>query len=640
MRRLLCVHVFLCCLSMAHPFCPSQCTCVFHGRNDGIGSRSVLCNDPDMSDIPVNVPVDTVKLRIEKTAVRRVPTEAFYYLADLRYLWITYNSITSVDSGSFYNLKVLHELRLDGNMISVFPWESLKEMPRLRTLDLHNNRLTNVPTEAIPYLLNITYLDLSSNKLATLPSDLMDIWPPFNGAPISTNSSQKIVLGLQDNPWYCDCKISKILELSKMTDSPVVLMDLFLTCSGPENLAGYLFQRVELDNCVKPIVMTSATKITSYLGSNVLLRCDATGMPTPNLYWARAEGSPVNNTVQESPGDGIKWSIMSLHGILPKDAGNYSCKATNVAGSAEATISLSVAGTISTTMPPERQSTETAPTSQGTTLTPTTEISASPIVTSTVPPRTTPTPPAVTKKPRTTPSIGLQKGSLKQTKTQQGGKGRKLAADEKSKKSDASKSVKDLKIVEETADSAVLLWTADGLPNDAPLTVVYSPYDEDDTKRTEETNAGSGKVLLEGLSSGMRYSVCLIAKGSDAGKDPCIDFYTLEIVEDGGQNQVFMIMSGIACALVLPLIALLLYKILDLYCKGREPDLDEEELEKESYVKFETISMKQRTLNSNPTEFWARRATHDSERMLLCSRSSIDSQMTYKSDSSRSEYLC
>lgn len=171
--------------------------------------RSVLCNDPDMSDIPVNVPVDTIKLRIEKTAVRRIPTEAFYYLVELRYLWITYNSITSVDTGSFYNLKVLHELRLDGNMVSVFPWESLKEMPRLRTLDLHNNRLTTVPTEAIPYLLNITYLDLSSNKLATLPSDLMDIWPPFNGEPVSSNASQKVVLGKKKT--FCLARFYRIL---------------------------------------------------------------------------------------------------------------------------------------------------------------------------------------------------------------------------------------------------------------------------------------------------------------------------------------------------------------------------------------------------------------------------------------------
>ncbi len=157
--------------------------------------RSVLCNDPDMSDIPVNVPVDTEKLRVEKTAVRRVPTEAFYYLSELRYLWITYNSVTSVDPGSFYNLKVLHELRLDGNMIAIFPWESLKEMPSLRTLDLHNNRLTSIPVEAAPYLVNITYLDISSNKLNTLPSDLVDIWPPFSGILPSANASQKIVLG-------------------------------------------------------------------------------------------------------------------------------------------------------------------------------------------------------------------------------------------------------------------------------------------------------------------------------------------------------------------------------------------------------------------------------------------------------------
>lgn len=81
-----------------------------------------------------------------------------------------------------------------------------------------------------------------------------------------------------------------------MADTPVVLMDLFLTCSGPENLSGVLFQRAELDNCVKPSVMTSATKITSPLGSNVLLRCDATGLPTPTLYWEKSDGSSVNNT--------------------------------------------------------------------------------------------------------------------------------------------------------------------------------------------------------------------------------------------------------------------------------------------------------------------------------------------------------
>lgn len=465
-----------------------------------------------------------------------------------------------------------------------------------------------------------------------------------------------------------------------MADTPVVLMDLFLTCSGPENLSGVLFQRADLDNCVKPSVMTSATKITSPLGSNVLLRCDATGLPTPTLYWEKSDGSPVNNTgminiiqwhhsghslkshclappfalqeylfnvcfhvhytVQESPAEGVRWSIMSLHGILYKDAGDYRCRAKNEAGSREATISLSVAGSISTTTPPLISSIATGPTSQDSTFSPPTDIPTLTNVTSTVLPKTSTTFATVLIKPSPTPGNNMQKSSSKQGKSKPGGTGKKLAADEKSKKTDASMSVKDLKIVEETSDTAVLLWAADGLPKDAPITVVYSPYGEDDSKRTIETNVGSGKVFLEGLSSGMRYSVCLVAKGSAPGKDPCIDFYTLDDVEDGGQSQLFMIISGIACALVLPLIALLLYKILALYCKAGNPSPDEEELEKDSYVKFETISMKQRTLNPNQTEIWARRPTRESERMLLCSRSSIDSQMTYKSDSSRSEYLC
>lgn len=102
--------------------------------------------------------------------------------------------------------------------------------------------------------------------------------------------------GLQDNPWYCDCRISKLIEFSKIVDNAVVLLDPFVACSGPESLAGILFQRAELEQCLKPSVMTSATKITSPLGSNVLLRCDATGYPTPQLIWVRSDNLLVNYT--------------------------------------------------------------------------------------------------------------------------------------------------------------------------------------------------------------------------------------------------------------------------------------------------------------------------------------------------------
>ncbi|KFP11428.1 Leucine-rich repeat, immunoglobulin-like domain and transmembrane domain-containing protein 3, partial [Egretta garzetta] len=328
-------------------FCPSQCTCIYHGRSDGTGTRSVLCNDPDMYEIPVNVPVDTVKLRIEKTVIRRIPTEAFYYLVDLKYLWVTYNCVANIDISSFYNLKQLHELRLDGNLLSTFPWESLAEMPNLRTLDLHNNKVTSIPADAGRYLRNLTYLDISSNKLTTLPSDLVDIWPPFSEAALSKNTeilvTQRVILGLQDNPWFCDCRISKLIEFSKIVDNSLILLDPLISCTGPESLAGILFQRAELEQCLKPSVMTSATKITSPLGSNVLLRCDATGYPTPQLTWTRSDNIPVNYTViQETPGEGVRWSIISLTGISYKDAGEYRCKAKNLAGMSEAAVTVTV----------------------------------------------------------------------------------------------------------------------------------------------------------------------------------------------------------------------------------------------------------------------------------------------------------
>ena len=174
--------------------CISQRRLSFHWSC--CNTRSVLCNDLDMTEVPTNVPVDTVKLRIEKTVIRSIPAEAFYYLVELQYLWVTYNSVTSLEASSFYNLRQLHELRLDGNALDAFPWASLLDMPRLRTLDLHNNRITSVPNEAVRYLKNLAYLDLSSNGLTTLPSEFLESWSHVLTSPRSLAlSPRRIILG-------------------------------------------------------------------------------------------------------------------------------------------------------------------------------------------------------------------------------------------------------------------------------------------------------------------------------------------------------------------------------------------------------------------------------------------------------------
>ncbi|NWU99839.1 LRIT3 protein, partial [Upupa epops] len=636
-------------------FCPSQCTCVYHGRSDGTGARSVLCNDQDMYEIPVNVPVDTVKLRIEKTVIRRIPTEAFYYLVDLKYLWVTYNCVANIDISSFYNLKQLHELRLDGNLLSTFPWESLAEMPNLRTLDLHNNKMTSVPAEAGRYLRNLTYLDISSNKLTTLPSDLMDIWPPFSGAVQSKNTdilaTQRVILGLQDNPWFCDCRISKLIEFSKIVDNSVILLDPLVSCSGPESLAGILFQRAELEQCLKPSVMTSATKITSPLGSNVLLRCDATGYPTPQLTWTRSDNIPVNYTViQETPGDGVRWSIMSLTGISYKDAGEYRCKAKNLAGMSEAAVTVSVVGVVTTTVSPqkygrkqetERQNTTQEESKQETGRT-TTPLSISPTATALVSTgRSTTTRFPDKRQPR--PTFSGKKSSKAVTN------GNKKQAGEIRKKSEeipmntaalaeTNLTVKNLRVISETEERVTLTWKAINATSNSAVTVLYSKYGDKEMLPLS-TDASKNKVTLDGLEPSTQYMACVSPKGVPPTKEQCVIFSTDRLSDDESSSEfsVLVLGSSAACVVVLPVILFLLYKVLKLHVKPRTAK--EADLAKETYVKFETLSLKPRTVSAGE-QLWARRYTDDSERLLLCSRSSIDSQMTFKSEGSRSEYLC
>ncbi|TTC29630.1 Leucine-rich repeat, immunoglobulin-like domain and transmembrane domain-containing protein 3 [Bagarius yarrelli] len=316
--------------------CPALCSCFYHKLSDGSKARSVLCSDPTLTTIPTDFPSDVSKLQIEKTDITQISSEAFISLRNLEFLWMSFNSLSLVGVNSFRGLNMLSELRLEGNFIASFPWESLIDMPSLRLLDLHNNRISSIPAKAAAYIRNLTYLDLSSNSLTTVPPEVLLMW--FSAKP-PQEPEIKMIWGLHDNPWQCDCRLFDLVQFQKTPSSTSTFIDTHLRCSEPERFSGVLFPDVKIQRCEVPRVHTAMSRVHGLVGDNVLLRCGTVGVPTPQLTWSRADGKAITGTIHEEvSAEGITWSVLSIHSAASVDSGKYVCRATNFVGSTNAMI--------------------------------------------------------------------------------------------------------------------------------------------------------------------------------------------------------------------------------------------------------------------------------------------------------------
>lgn len=354
--------------------------------------------------------------------------------------------------------------------------------------------------------------------------------------------------------------------------------------------------------------------------------------------------------IQESPGEGVRWSIISLTGISYRDAGDYRCKAKNLAGQSEASVTVTVVGVVTTTLSPQKYGKTTEAEPQNTAQEDikleslnTTTFSAT---TSTLPTTTTA---MATTEGLTTESATDKKQSKsfpdgrKNSKATGINRNNKQAADIDKQDDSAiiateqTVAVKNLRVIPETDERVTLTWKTVNATSSSALTVLYSKYGEKDMLPLS-IDPSKNKITIDGLESSVQYMACVCPKGIPPTKDQCIIFSTNGTgLEAESQISMLLVAGGVACVIILPLIFFLLYKVLKLHRKPKSTR--EADLAKDTYVKFETLSLKPRSVGAGG-ELWARRNTGESERLLLCSRSSMDSQMTFKSEGSRSEYFC
>ncbi|KAJ8013546.1 hypothetical protein DPEC_G00030890 [Dallia pectoralis] len=624
--------------------CPSQCNCFFHKLSDGSKARSVLCNDPEVTDVPSNFPADTSKLRIEKTAIRRISGETFHYLNNLEFLWMSFNSLNSLSVASFRGLRSLDELRLDGNALPSFPWESLTDMPNLRLLDLHNNKISSIPVEATMYIKNLTYLDLSSNILATVPTDVLSTWLSVKPSQADGDSS-KYIIGLHDNPWQCDCRLYDLVQFQKSPSSSMALVDPRLRCAEPESLSGVLFTEAELRRCQGPRVHTAVARVRSSLGNNVLLRCGTTGVPIPELSWTRADGKQMNGTVQQEVSkEGIIWSILSVPAVSYRDSGKYMCKASNFVGTDDAVISLVITDSFKKEDEGSKTRNQKGRNTGGFGKAAYQEKLVARYIPS---PTTTAATPVIESlgQARPTGKYEIERYSVSYGQTVPAMKDvakqvmSNLAVNASSSQVQAppeKRVVRSVKVIGDTDNTVSLNWRAPLAKNTTEFSVLYAVFGEREMRRIN-VGAGKNRITIGGLVPKTKYIACVCVKGLIPKKEQCVIFSTDAAASASGtQKLINVVVITVACVIAVPLTLIVCCGALKKRCKKllgqKSKDIQD------SYVTFETLSPGQKPKGVDGG-YLAGQLPDESNR-LLSARSSVDSGATCRTEGPPNEYFC
>ncbi|XP_063788310.1 leucine-rich repeat-containing protein 3 [Pseudophryne corroboree] len=116
--------------------CPKSCQC-----SDNSGSMVVHCSSRDLEEIPLDLPMETVSLKLDANKIHQVPNNAFKDLTSLQELDLSRNSIEKIELSAFKGVADgLRLLDLSGNQIHSIPKEALVNLKgkiRLSNNPLH-----------------------------------------------------------------------------------------------------------------------------------------------------------------------------------------------------------------------------------------------------------------------------------------------------------------------------------------------------------------------------------------------------------------------------------------------------------------------------------------------------------------------
>ncbi|KAK7873516.1 hypothetical protein R5R35_008778 [Gryllus longicercus] len=110
-------------------------------------------------------------LGLESNLITSIPSDVFSRMSKLKHLYLFKNKIAAIPDGTFAHLSALIDLTLQMNPNIQLSSGSFQGLSHLQYLDLSFNELRNLPAGLFTPLPQLRKLVLSKNKLTTLPAN-------------------------------------------------------------------------------------------------------------------------------------------------------------------------------------------------------------------------------------------------------------------------------------------------------------------------------------------------------------------------------------------------------------------------------------------------------------------------------------
>lgn len=237
------------------------------------------------------------------------------------------NPIRQLDEATFRRNNLLSYLSLAGLEIDSIPARLLDPLTRLHRLEIRNNsNLNSLRDETFYYLGNLRFLDMSYNNLSSLPRSLRHLE--------SLRS-----LSLDGNAFTCDCRLfwfanwlekrPSISTSSAMqcleSGSPLVESLWRLHCSAVRLEMSTLFQQAPM-------------------GDPILLTCNFSGTPTPNVTWVTPDRKILHypELILADDVTLVSGNQLKVNRLSRDTAGSYACHASNALSNVTAFMRIQI----------------------------------------------------------------------------------------------------------------------------------------------------------------------------------------------------------------------------------------------------------------------------------------------------------